>query len=267
MGKGKLRTEFYINGNETKPSKEYLFAIDAFSKALVYLHNINRKNEGVNASYNKTLSSYVTTNLLSRSATLASQLPFSPFNKNEAIWDYATSGIITRSILELRLTLYYLCIESVTDDERDLRLKVFQLHDCHSRIKLFRNFPIPDETQIAHFENQKVLLISELTANPRFKSLSVSKQRDIKKGKVVYISSLEDIGCQVGIDRNEFKVYYQLLSSFGHGYPINIMRMGSGNRGRGTHSPAEEGYTKMFIELATKMLEDVAKEYEKLFSE
>lgn len=122
-------------------SDEYLKAVKDFDDYFTITVETGKKYEGMhNLPHNKVFASFVYTAITTRAVTLALTTPYSSFNKNTIHWDYASIGGIVRSILENRLTFYYICIEDIPSEERGVRWDFFQLHDCCSRQKLFTHF-------------------------------------------------------------------------------------------------------------------------------
>jgi hypothetical protein len=54
-----------------------------------------------------------------------------------AHWDYASACSITRKIVECYLIFHYLCVQTVDDIEWEARWRLFNLHDCIQRTKVF----------------------------------------------------------------------------------------------------------------------------------
>jgi len=52
-------------------------------------------------------------------------------------WDFTAVAVLTRTLFENRLALYYLCLEEIDEDEWRSRLNLMQLHDFYSRKKVF----------------------------------------------------------------------------------------------------------------------------------
>ena len=52
-------------------------------------------------------------------------------------WDYASACSITRNIVECYLIFHYLCVQTVDDIEWEARWRLFNLHDCIQKTKVF----------------------------------------------------------------------------------------------------------------------------------
>jgi hypothetical protein len=85
------------------------------------------------------------------------------------LWDFASIGGLSRSVLELRLTFYYLCVEKCAEDEWRARRQLLDLHDCVSRLKLFED--MGDAAEVASFSVVSETLRDRLRGNAFFKAL------------------------------------------------------------------------------------------------
>ena len=194
------------------------------------------------------------TSLCTRGVSLAILAPHSPWStKIVEQWDFSSMAGIVRSILEVRLTFFYLCSEPCSSEEWECRWNLFNLHDCISRFELFRDSS-GEAKQLDGFSRQAHELRSRLNANPFFMGLPQKQRNKLIKGRDAYLSSLQDIAVRARIDLSTFRWLYRLLSAQVHGLPMSFYRMGQQNRGRGVFSEAEEGYTSLCISFAISLL-------------
>ena len=211
------------------------------------------------------------TMMCSRGVSMAILAPCSPWAaKMVEHWDYGSVTGIARTLLELRLAFYYLCVEAVSEDEWNARWNVFNLHDCTSRIRLFRALEQvhaePQDEQIAGFTEQAEELRERLRTNPFFQSLSEKKQKRLLAGEQAYILPLEDIAVGAGVGKETYRYFNILLSSHIHALPMSFYRMDDG-RGRGLPHPVEEGYTAMCLTLASALLTASRDDLRELFKD
>jgi hypothetical protein len=181
-------------------------------------------------------------------------------------WDFASAAGITRSILEVRLAFFYLCIEKVDSLEWNCRWNTLNIHDCTSRIHLFESMTDTKE-ELEGFGKQQDELRQRLAENHFFQNLETGLKKRILNGQVAYLHPLEEIARRAGIELNNFRLIYKLFSSQVHGLPLSFYRMAEQNRGRGVHSESEEGYTALSMEMATQLLEAAQLEMQGLFNE
>lgn len=251
------------------PSKEYLETLDMLDNAVRECMYISKGYAGIRSpSPRHYYASILFTALITRGVSLAQLAPFTPWaDKRIEHWDYASVTGITRTILELRITFYYLCSEKCSDDEWDCRLTLFNLHDCVSRFRLFE--ALGDDGQVQAFSAQAEELKNKLNSNTYFQSLAQKVQRKLLKGQNAYLSPLEDIADLIGLDKKTFRWLYILFSSHVHAYPMSFFRIGQGamERGRGLPSPVEEGYTSLCLSLVSSFLIEARDEMHELFTD
>ena len=205
------------------------------------------------------------TSICTRSASLLTVVPHSTLAYKEIEnWDYAAVGMLVRSIFELRLTLYYLCVEDVSVDEWVCRLQLIHLHDCVSRQQLFDD--LGDLDNVTGFGRQAEELRERLASNAFFTSLPERRQSQLLRGKTAFLNPLEGIAVASGTDLRTFRVLYRFLSVNAHGLPMAFHRVGN-NRGRGVRTDTEEGYIDLWVQFAIDVLLEARNEYTNIWSE
>ena len=246
------------------PSLQYGSAVEELESALVRSTNISRDCAGIesptSAHY---FASVLFTSLCVRGMSLALLVPHSPFaQKSIEQWDFASVAGVARSILEVRLAFFYLCVESLSKEQWEFRWNLFNLHDCMTRVHLFEELRSSD---VDAFRDQAEDLRQRLKKNSHFVGLPPKQQAHLLTGSKAYSVPTEEIAVAAGMDLNLFRVLYRFYSAQLHGFPLSFYRAGDQNRGRGVHSPVEEGYTTMCVTLATALLGSASDEMEALF--
>jgi len=128
-------------GNE--PSADYLKRVDVLDNVVRECMHVSRGYAGIpSPSSRHFYASVLFTTLISRGLSLAILAPFSPWSsKLIEHWDYASASVIARTMLEIRLCFYYVCVDSCSSVEWECRWNILNLHDCTARIRLFENQP------------------------------------------------------------------------------------------------------------------------------
>lgn len=248
-------------------SSKYRDLVKTFDEAVRRAVSVSQEYEGLaDLPYFQYYSSILFTTICTRAISLASIVPHSTVSGSDLEhWDYASVGGLARSLLEARLLFFYLCIDECSDAERELRFHVFQLHDSCSREKLFSNMP-DGAGQVGCFSEKSTEIKSWIENNSYYINMNAANKKSIRNGKVAYIYPLEMIANRVGIPLEDFRTYYQMMSSYTHNFPLAFMRMEQQVRGRGTYSEVEEGYIVMFVSLAKDLLIESTNEYERQFN-
>jgi hypothetical protein len=252
-------------------SEEYLSSLKTFSRALTDCITLSGQCAGIPAPTSRhTYGAILFTALCTRAMSLGMMAPRNGWTIRQIDhWDYVGMFGLTRGILEIRLAFYYICSEECPPAEWGLRWNIFNLHDCCSRMKLFRDLN-QNTAEIAGFEQQAEEIRKRILANRFFKenklNLSAKQQRELLSGNNCYLYPLEDIAAKAGISVNSFKIMWQLFSNTIHGYPMAFYRMMDGERGRGVHSAVEDRYSAMALKNAGELLNATLNEMDSLFN-
>lgn len=250
------------------PSENYKERIEALDNVVRHCIEVSQRFAGIpSLTLSHFYASLLFTCLCTRGMSLAILAPHSSWSdKVVEQWDHASIAGMVRSILEIRLAFFYLCIENCSREEWECRLNIFHLHDCISRIRLFVEMP-HDSQDIEGFKGQADELRARLTANIYFMNMPEKQRNKFLKGGNAYLISLEEIGQRAGVDRQTFRWLYRLLSSYVHGLPMSFYRMSSQERGRGVHSDVEEGYTSLCLSFGISLLVAARDEMGTLFAQ
>ena len=250
----------------SEPSSHYLQRMEALVNVVHHCIAVSNACAGIRApSGAHYWASVLFTSLCNRGYSLAVLVPYSPLAKKEVEhWDFASAGGIVRSIFEVRLAFFYLCVEQVTSEEWDCRWNLLNLHDCISRLDLFQDMPSA-EKDVEGFTKQAEELKQRLRSNPFFLSLPPNRQKTLLNGQQAYLSPLYDVAVRAGVEFRLIRWLYKLLSAQVHGLPLSFYRMDEQNRGRGIYSETEEEYTSLCVSFALALLTRARDEMQALF--
>ncbi len=250
----------------TIPSNQYMERVDMIDNVVRECMHVSQRYAGISSPSTKHFyASALFTLLCSRAATLAIITPHTPWaQKIIEHWDYASIASLTRTILEIRLAFFYLCVEDCSEEEWECRWNVLNLHDCRSRRRLFEDMQ-SNHDDIRGFEQQATELQTRLERNTFFMSLPDKQKKKYLKGESAYILPLEEISDKAGIDRKTFRWMNRFFSNHVHALPVSFYRMMDGERGRGIHSQTEEIYISMCLSLTGSLLTASRDELHELF--
>lgn len=246
----------------TEAPPKYLERLEQYSDIVANCLNISRKYGGYTSSTSQQAwASILFTALCTRSVSLAFLAPYSLWAKRDfEHWDYASVANIARSIMETRLNYFYLCIEKCSREEWECRWYMFNLHDCRSRMELLKDFPDIHEN-IAGMHLQMTEQINHLKNNSFFNQLPLALKNQVLKGTKAHLFSLEEIAKRTGIELEEFRFYWKLMSSHVHSLPMSYYRMANSERGCGVQTEIEENYTTMLLSFCMVLLTSSRDEY------
>lgn len=251
-----------------EPSADYLASLDMLDNAARECIFVSRAHGGIASPTNAHFyASVLFTLMVSKCISLLMLAPHTPWaSKRIEHWDYSSMTGIARTLIELRIAFYYLCVEPCGTDEWQVRWNLFNLHDCVSRIRLHQ--AIGDAEQVADLELQAGELRERLTSNPFFQALDVKRHKKLLHGQTAYLFPLEAIAERAGIDLALFRYLYVLLSSHVHALPMSFYRIGGEHpeRGCGLPSAVEENYSALCMSLAATLLTASRDEFAALFA-
>ncbi|MGD0275080.1 MAG: DUF5677 domain-containing protein [Syntrophales bacterium] len=249
-----------------QPSSQYFERLGALGSAVYSCIEVSHNCEGILSPTSRHFyASVLFTVLCTRGVSLATVAPYSKWAERLIEhWDFSSIAVLTRSILEIRIAFFYLCIEECSIEEWGCRWNLFNLHDCISRIRLFKLMETGTQ-DIIGFEAAAEELRVRLSSNSFFMNLTEKKRNRFIKGRYAYLHPLGDIAVRAGVKQQIFPWIYHLLSSHVHGLPMSFYRMGDSERGRGVHSEVEENYTSLCLSLCTSLLVKSRDEMKRLF--
>lgn len=248
----------------SEPSKKYLQRVELLDNVVRDCITVSQQYAGIASPTGRHFyASVLFTSLIGRGLSLLILAPQSPWaQKLIEHWDYASSAIIVRTMIEIRGAFHYLCVDRCSEVEWDCRWNLLNLHDCVTRKRLLEaRGDNPDE--IKQLQEQADELRGRLRNNLHF--ATVSHKQKLLNGQTAYLYSLEEILQKAGIEKSVYRWQNILFSSHVHGLPLSYYRMGSQERGKGLPSPIEEDYTSLCLSLAANLLVRTRDDAHKLF--
>ena len=161
---------------------ERVDVLDNFVRKCMY---ISKGYAGIKASTSRHYYASVAFHyLVTKGVSLAILMPHTPWAKKKRIehWDYASVAGIVRTMLEIRIAFFYLCVDSCTEHEWQVRWNLFNLHDCVTRISLFN--AIGDLAQQEALSAQAEELKCRLRSNEYFQSFEPGLQKKFANEKI-----------------------------------------------------------------------------------
>ncbi len=167
-------------------------------------------------------------------------------------WDFGSIGILTRSFIEAFHSFFYLGIDEIDDDEWNLRINVFNLHDCTRREKLFRL--IGDINTEEKFKKIKHEILDEIKSNKKYLLLNTVLQKKIRKAQTAFLLNRQEIEQRIDIEHDSINWIYLFLSNQTHSFPMSFYRTESEQRGSGVENETDKQYTIYCLDLVEEYL-------------
>ena len=204
--------------------------------------------------------------LCSTSVSILWLCPGSQLNNDGDHWDFASVATLTRNLFECALQFFYFCIDPISEEEWNARLKVMQLHDCTERSRMFQAYD-PNDPQLTGFAKQADELRNILQKNNYFQGLPEKLQKILLKGERSSILTQDEILTRMGQSTSTIRGYYRFLSSQSHPFPLGFYRTGENNRGRGDENRVDKGYIAHALEFCTDTLRRCIDDFQKTFAD
>src|SRR3954462_9414419 len=184
-----------------EPSPDYLESLNLFDSVVRECVTVSKEYAGIPATTQKHFyASVLFTSLIARAVSLVILAPHSSWaDKMIEHWDYAAAAIITRTMMELRASFHYLCVDPCTDDEWQCRWTLLNLHDCIARKRLME----AKNLELTGFDEQAEMFRERLRTNAYFQQLA--QQKKLLNGQTAYVYSVEEMAEKAGIEKDTFR--------------------------------------------------------------
>ena len=170
-------------------------------------------------SWEEQLASVIFKKIIAISNSIYILLPKDQSQKPENfyyIWDYSSICILSRSLIETYLILFYSCIDKPTDEnEKNIKRTVWEYYSNKKNMKIINLLSIGLENIDAINADLEVLKV-KMQSNIYFKKLDSKIKNKIKKGEKFKIFENDELARKIGIDQNFFKSTFQYFSSYVH---------------------------------------------------
>lgn len=178
-----------------------------------------------------------------------------PELKPSAHFDFSAVASLTRNLAECYLFFFFLCVDDVSQAEKDARIIMLNLHDDGSRSRMLGE--LKDDAHVEDFEAKRQLvrddLKAKLEANDYLSQLPEKRKREILKGeKTPFIQ--DEVIDRTKLDKNDFRFLYRFFSNHTHTGPVSFYRMTEHDRGYGFPNRLDEGYMTLAMSFATEMV-------------
>jgi len=206
------------------------------------------------------------TRLVNFAVSLSKLLPGSAYasGTSNATWDNSAVSALARSAYECFLLLFYIGLDRVEEVEWTARQKLMYLHDCTMRLRVFYAEADGGE-QRAFYEEQRAILVEQLSANAYFAGLGDKRQAHLLRGRDLFFHNQDEILARLGLDAANYRRLYELLSAHVHSLPLSFYRAFEDGRGRGVENDAELRYIAQGIDFVGGLLEAGGAGYRDLF--
>ena len=242
-----------LNGSVTSPIPDQIYAkaLKSFTRTTKRAFEASTAAKGIDAGNQRYWASVLLTRICSLCTSVLLVCPRSVLNERGLNWDFEGVAALSRSLFEAILMLFYLGLETVSEDEWKARIKLVHLADCTERIRLFHSLENQDE--IASFVLTAVGLRSELKANSFFQTIPLKKQKELLTGEKATLFGKGEIITRLKENPEATLDFYRFISNYVHSFPLGFHRTSMHKRD-GTENDVDKTYMGLALEFATEWL-------------
>lgn len=156
---------------------------------------------------------------LRRILSLDPHRPLGTLREPFTIRDSFSPTVLARSLLETYLNFYYLCVDQVAEDTRNLRFAIWDWHDLDDRLRGAGESPAHDK-EFREFDDGRRKLRATIESLPAWATLSKEhRRRAFEEGRAI-IKPKAAIAADAGISGEYYRMIYTFLSTYSHGAPL-----------------------------------------------
>jgi len=221
---------------EPDTDSRYQEALAVFDDAVLDGSRVSRAAADRQVNARRWFASVLFTRICTTGMSLLCLVPRSRFaGKSIEHYDFGAVASLARNIAECYFVFFYLCVDEFSDDEWYSRLNILHLHDCVSRLKMFRDFD-PSNPRLPSFEQQAEELRERLKQLPYFMALPEKQRKRFLKGDSALLLNQDQLLERLGVAVGPFRGMYRFISSHVHSFPLAFYLMGERDQGRGVES-------------------------------
>jgi hypothetical protein len=170
-------------------------------------------------------------------------------------WDFTSVAILGRALFETQMTLFYLGLEDISEDEWLSRLNLMQLHDHMTRKKVFADIA-PEDTSWQNDGEIVADLNRKLKSRRYFSALDERVQRELLKGNRASFLNHEEILARMGEeDVRKTMGLWRWWSTYVHTFSMSYYRIPEQNRGTGVETRTEKKFISSALAVTTEIVE------------
>jgi hypothetical protein len=133
--------------------------------------------------------------------------------------DHFSIAVQSRSMIETGIMLLYITEAGLSEEEWKLRRDVLYLHDCISRLRLWKAMGQKKETD----KGRKIAvdLRKRIRSNPQYLTFDEENRTEMLSGKVLYLRGLRSAVRSAGFSNRWLESIYVPLSAYTHATPFS----------------------------------------------
>lgn len=206
--------------------KSYKTTLNELEDLMELVFKISNSIAGISGvTFQQEQGSYIFIKIGLTIESILKNLPYCVRNKSDIqFWDISSISILTRSLLESYLVLYYLCIDEVDEDTALLKELIWEYHADKERLKMLEIVG-SKRPEVSYIKKDISIRWEKIEKNASYNKLTDSKIKEIRKGSTFKIIKDEDIIKYSGVSIKYYKVSYKWLSGYVHTNGVSIQQI------------------------------------------
>jgi len=177
--------------------------------------------------------------------------------------DHASIASLARNTIEAFIVITYFTESGVSDEEWACRGLILDMHDCASRVRLFKG--LKAEKQYNETKEALEWLREKLKENSYFKKFPSETQGKAPTGSVFYIRGFRTAAEKAGWNKEQFDAVHTYLSLPAHSAPMSFYRMDERKIDNKAIAPYQYFYSGFALEQACNSITESTKRIRELF--
>jgi hypothetical protein len=208
----------------------YKEILESFDRLGDYAIKISHSTVGITTDDSRILyADIIFTKLICHAISLRKISPDLNSETTPELWDLSSACAIARALVESFEALAYISLNNITLDERDFRIKLWELHDFHRRIKMLEQLKSKN-SELNIMKNSADLLQEAILKHNFFSNCTDDVKSDIKrkinkKEAPAFYLSQKARNMQSGINHEYHDTVTMALSQFVHTFPMAIHQL------------------------------------------
>ena len=177
------------------------------------------------AERHHTYADIIYTKLLCHSMSLHKLSPRIKEKPEHELWDFPSACAIARCIIEAHDVLGYIVLNKISQEERDFRLLILNLHDKQRRSKMLHYIHSKDP-RVDEVDNEAKELMDSATKHPWYNNISKHHQKKIAEGDApFFLVSQRDLNLANSVNHENHVSAIMWLSQYVHTFPMALHQL------------------------------------------
>lgn len=248
-------TPFSVSTTESVSAEQYRISLKAFDASVCEALAVSQAVGVRMASAHIGYATHIFTRICAHATALIRVAPKSRWARSDSdFWDFSAIAGYSRAVIEGYLLLCYTIKTPVSADEWSVRLNVMHLNDCNRRMKILDG--VIETAEMSEFLKQANEIKERLKGNSWFSQFDQKLQKRLLSGEFLTVTTRDQQLDELGWDKKEFYMIWNLLSQYTHILPLSFYRLEPNGRGTGLENNFDRSYICMMLNTCANILLD-----------